>query len=61
MNMSNGVPVLRTIRELAKETEIPEHLIRTLVKQKKIRFVMAGNRAYVIKQSLFDYLEHGEA
>ena len=58
--MSNGTPVLRTIRALAKETEIPEHLIRNLVKQKKIRFAMAGNRAYVIKQSLLDYLEHGD-
>lgn len=55
--MNNGeIPELRTIRQLAKETNIPEHLIRSLVKQNQIRYVMAGNRAYIVKQSLFDFL-----
>lgn len=54
--MSKEIPELRTIRQLAKETSIPEHLIRSLVKQGKVRYVMAGNRAYVLKQSLFDFL-----
>ncbi len=54
--MSNGIPELRTIRALARETGYAEHMIRTLVKQNRIRYIMAGNRAYVVKQSLVDYL-----
>ena len=58
--MQQDTPIIRTIRSEARETGIPEHLIRNLVKQNKIRAIYAGTRAYVIHDSLVAYL-NGEA
>lgn len=49
-------PILRTIRQEAATTGVPEHFLRQLVKQGKVHAVFSGNRAYVIHDSLVAYL-----
>lgn len=53
-------PTMRTIRGEAKATGLPEHFIRQLVKQDKIRYVSAGSRVYLNHNSLVAFL-NGEA
>ena len=49
-------PALPTIRQAAKMSGYPEHLIRSLVAQGLVRSVPAGNRRYVNMDSLLDYI-----
>lgn len=53
---SNAFPALPTIRQAAKLTGYPEHLIRDLVSKGLVRSVPAGNRRYVNMNSLLDYI-----
>lgn len=50
------IPILRTIRQEAAATGVPEHFIRRLVKVGKVHAVYSGNRAYVLHDSLVDFL-----
>lgn len=54
------LPRMRTIRETAALFGIAEHFVRTLVKQNKIVYVKAGNKALINIDCLSDYLERGE-
>ena len=56
----NGYPRLLTQRQAAQESGYPEHFIRSLVAKGLIKSVPAGNRKYVLMQSLHDYI-NGEA
>ena len=56
----NHAPILRTIRQEAAITGVPEHFLRRLVKQGKIHAVFSGNRAYVLHDSLVAYLNGGD-
>ncbi len=55
------VPRMRTIKQAARELGFPEYALRRLVKQNKIVYVMAGNKALVNIDRLIDYLNSGEA
>ena len=52
----NGYPMLLTARPASKVSSVPEHLIRKLIAEGKVKSVPAGNRRYVNMKSLFDYI-----
>ena len=58
---SKPLPRMRTIRQAAHELGFPEYALRRLVKQNKVVYVMAGNKALVNLDRLIDYLNSGEA
>lgn len=58
--ITRPIPRMRTIKELGVETGYPIYFIRQLVKQNKIRYVMAGKKVLVNLDSFLDYLEKGE-
>ena len=58
--MQQDTPIMRTIRNEAKATGLPEHLLRSLVKQGKVRVIYAGTRAYVNHSSVCSYLNGEE-
>lgn len=60
MTDRESFPPLPTIRQAAKQTGYPEHLIRSLVKRGIVKSVPAGNRRYVNMASLLDYIRGGE-
>lgn len=60
MNTQAVFPALPTIRQAAKLTGYPEHLIRDLVSKGLVRSVPAGNRRYVNMNSLLDYINGRE-
>lgn len=51
---------MRTVRQLGAETGYPVYFIRQLVKQNKVRYVMAGKKVLVNFDSFIEYLERGE-
>lgn len=53
-------PRMRTIRETARLTGFPEHALRVLVRENKIVYVRAGNKALVNLDRFIDYL-NGES
>ena len=57
---SKPLPRMRTIRQAAHELSFPEYALRRLVKQNKVVYVMAGNKALVNMDRLIDYLNSGE-
>lgn len=59
-NNKRPLPRMRTIKETGAETGYPIYFIRQLVKQNKIRYVMAGKKVLVNLDSFIDYLEKGE-
>lgn len=54
------LPRMRTIRQTAQETGLPEYFIRQLVKQNKIVYVRAGNKSLINLDSFIDFLNSGE-
>ncbi len=52
--------VMLTIKEAATKFNLPEHFVRQLVWQKKVKFVKAGRKYLINQQSLIDYLNEGE-
>lgn len=55
-----NVPRMRTIKQTAQETGLPEHFIRQLVKQNKISYVKAGCKALINLDLFIDYLNSRE-
>lgn len=53
---SRPLPRMRTIRETARLTGFPEHAVRQLVKENKIVYVKAGNKALVNLDRFIDFL-----
>lgn len=49
-------PALPTIRQAAKLTGYPEHLIRDIVSRGLVVSIPAGNRRYVNLDSLLNYI-----
>lgn len=54
------IPQMKTIKEVSKIVELAEYHIRQLVKQNKIKFIMAGKKYLINMDSLIDYLNNGE-
>lgn len=50
---TSGIPRMRTIKETAKITKVPEGQIRQLVKQNKIDFFQCGNKKVLINLDKF--------
>lgn len=61
ISVSQYVPRMRTIRQAAKEANVPEHWLRRAVKEGRVVYVMAGNKALVNLDKLLEYLNTGEA
>lgn len=61
MNTSfSNPPRMKTIRQAARESGVPEHWLRQAVKDGKVVHVMAGRKALVNFDKLLEYLERGE-
>lgn len=59
--MSNyNIPQMKTIKEVSKIIGLAEYHIRQLVKQNKIKFIMAGKKYLINLDSLIAYLNNGE-
>lgn len=54
------IPVLKTIKETSIIVGLARYHLRQLVKQNKIKFVMAGKKCLINLDSLIDYLNKGE-
>ena len=54
------IPVLKTIKETSAIVGLARYHLRQLVKQNKIKFVMAGKKCLINLDSLIDYLNKGE-
>ena len=57
---NNTLPRMRTIREAARETGIPEHALRVLVKEGRIVYIKVGSKALINLEKLVEYLNKGE-
>lgn len=58
--INNTLPRMRTIREAARETGIPEHAMRVLVKEGRIVYIKVGSKALINLDKLVEYLNKGE-
>ncbi len=56
----NNNPTMLTIRVTAKRTNLPENMLRTLVKENKIVFICVGNRYLINLEKLIAYLNSGD-
>ena len=56
--MSNNIPKLMTIRQVAKTGIIPEKALRELVKQGVVKVLYSGNRAFVNYQNVCNVVHH---
>lgn len=54
------IPVLKTIKETSIIVGLARYHLRQLVKQNKIKFVMAGKKCLINLDSLIVYLNKGE-
>ena len=54
------IPVLKTIKETSIIVGLARYHLRQLVKQNKIKFVMAGKKCLINLDSLIDYVNKGE-
>lgn len=54
--MQNDIPIMKTIREIAKMGVLPEHAIRTLVREGRIPYIKVGNKALVNFTALCEQL-----
>ena len=61
MKKETTIPQMKTIKEVSKIVGLAEYHIRQLVKQNKIRFIMAGKKYLINMDSLIEYLKNGEA
>lgn len=50
------IPTMKTIKDTAKDFNLPEHFIRTLCKQGEICYVRAGSKYLINQQRLAEYL-----
>ena len=48
-----------TIKETAKEFQVPEFTIRTLVKRGAFPVIQVGNRCYIVREAFAEYLRSG--
>ena len=56
--MSNNIPKLMTIRQVAKTGLIPEKALRELVKQGVVKVLYSGNRAFVNYHNVCNVVDH---
>lgn len=50
-----------TIKETAKEFQVPEFAIRTLVKRGAFPVIQVGKRCYIVREAFAEYLRKGGA
>lgn len=55
------VPDMMQIRPAAKATGLPEHLLRTLVKENRIIHIKVGQKVLINIPKLIDYLNVGDS
>lgn len=61
MIITNNVPRMRTIKQTAQETGLAEYFVRQLVKQNKIKYIMAGRKALINLDLFIEYLNGGKS
>lgn len=57
---TNNIPVLKTINEASQLVGLARYHLRQLVKQNKIKFILAGKKVLINMDSLIEYLNNGE-
>ena len=60
MENEKKIPIMITIKEATIESNLPEHFIRSLCWNNKIKTVRAGRRYLINRNSLIDFLNSGE-
>lgn len=59
--MTNSLPKMLTIREVAKTGVLPEHAVRIMVKKGEIPFIMCGTKALINFDKLIEKLNNLES
>lgn len=54
------IPALKTINEASQLVGLARYHLRQLVKQNKIKFILAGKKVLINMDSLVEYLNNGE-
>jgi len=54
--VAKRVPTMLGVRATAERVRLPEHFVRSLVWERKVHFVKAGNRYLISLGSVCDYL-----
>ncbi|WP_037322930.1 helix-turn-helix domain-containing protein [Ruminococcus sp. NK3A76] len=57
--IEHAIPRMRTIRQTASMLDLPEHYVRSLVRENEIVFVKAGNKVLINVDKLIEYLNIG--
>lgn len=56
--MQSSIPEMLTIRQVADKKVLKEHQLRVLVKEKRIPFIMVGNKALINFTALCEQLSN---
>lgn len=56
----SNVPIMKTINECKELTNLSYQYLRSLIRNKKIKYIKAGNRYYINFHSLASFLENDE-
>lgn len=54
------IPALKTINEASQLVGLARYHLRQLIKQNKIKFILAGKKVLINMDSLVEYLNNGE-
>ena len=54
------IPALKTINEASQLVGLARYHLRQLVKQNRIKFILAGKKVSINMDSLVEYLNNGE-
>ena len=54
------IPALKTINEASQLVGLARYHLRQLVKQNRIKFILAGKKVLINMDSLVEYLNNGE-
>lgn len=57
---TKDIPVLKTINEASQLVGLARYHLRQLVKQNKIKFILAGKKVLINMDSLIEYINNGE-
>ena len=60
MNDEGKFPVMLSVPKAAEVSHLPQHLLRQLCKDGKVKHIRTGNKFLINSNSLIDYLNEGD-
>ncbi len=60
LTINQSLPTMVTVTELVETTGISEYTIRGLIRDKKIIYIMSGNRYLINLEKFVEYLNTGD-